>query len=102
MSPHGTKSSLVEIQEQSHQAKASPLNPLDLIVSRMALGSFATGVAKMTTANEQSQSVELICNLSSSVSLDQQLVSWSLRQPSGLFAVIRDADGFAIKVLRHD
>lgn len=66
---------------------------------RNALGFFPTGVAIMTTVDEQGQPIGLTCNSFSSVSLDPPLVLWSIRIQSRLVEVFRTSRRFAINVL---
>ncbi len=81
------------------------MQQLDPREFRNALGSFATGVTVITTAEQNSDGsrrpVALTANSFSSVSLDPALVLWSIDKSAGSFAVFNDCTAFAIHVL-HD
>ena len=69
---------------------------------RHALGCFPTGVAIISTLDEQGKACGLTCNSFSSVSLDPPLVLWSLRKKSSSIDVFRNTGAFAINVLAGD
>lgn len=66
---------------------------------RRALGSFATGVAVITTRNRAGKIEGLTANSFSSVSLDPPLVLWSLRTNAASLDSFIDAGWFAVNVL---
>jgi flavin reductase (DIM6/NTAB) family NADH-FMN oxidoreductase RutF len=74
-------------------------DPRDL---RAALGSFATGVAIVTTCTESGEWVGLTVNSFSSVSLDPPLVLWSLDLGSPSLAFFEKATHYAVNVLAAD
>lgn len=70
----------------------------DLHQYRQALSCFGTGVT-VVTSRHNGQDWGMTCNSFSSVSLDPQLVLWSIRkQASSLFAFTQSA-GFTVSVL---
>ena len=77
----------------------SGFDPRDL---RAALGSFATGVAIVTTCTESGEWVGLTVNSFSSVSLDPPLVLWSLDLGSPSLAFFENATHYAVNVLAAD
>jgi flavin reductase (DIM6/NTAB) family NADH-FMN oxidoreductase RutF len=72
--------------------------PLDPIVLRKALGSFATGVA-VVTAPAGVGAAGITINSFASLSLDPPLVLWSLNARSASLGVFRSAPYFAINIL---
>lgn len=80
-------------------ATAQSFDPRDF---RDALGSFATGVAIVTTVGEAGAPVGLTCNSFSSVSLSPPLVLWSLSLRSPNLANFLQAPHFAVNVLAAD
>lgn len=74
----------------------------DPALYRRALGSFATGVAVVTTLASTGVPVGLTVNSFSSVSLDPALVLWSLRVHSGAFEIFSQATHFAVNVLSSE
>lgn len=74
---------------------------VDRLHLRAALGRFATGVAIVTTAENDGVRIGLTINSFNSVSLDPPLVLWSLANHSPNLASFRSAGGFAINVLNH-
>lgn len=74
-------------------------DPRDL---RAALGSFATGVAIVTTCTEGGEWVGLTINSFSSVSLDPPLVLWSLDLKSPSLSFFEKASHYAVNVLAAD
>lgn len=76
--------------------------PLDARELRNVLGAFVTGVAVITTIDQDGKRHGLTVNSFSSVSLDPPLVLWSqsLRAPS--HPVFRDAERFAVNILSED
>lgn len=77
----------------------SGFDPRDL---RAALGSFATGVAVVTTCTERGEWVGLTVNSFSSVSLAPPLVLWSLDFSSPSLAMFENASHYAVNVLAAD
>ena len=76
-----------------------PFDPRDF---RSALGTFATGVAIVTTRAESGAPVGLTCNSFSSVSLSPPLVLWSLSLRSPNLSNFLQAPHFAINILAAD
>ena len=72
---------------------------------RNALGSFATGVTVVTTAESsedgEQRPVAVTANSFSSVSLDPALVLWSIDKSASSFKAFQACDAFAIHIL-HD
>ncbi|MEM8694964.1 MAG: flavin reductase [Pseudomonadota bacterium] len=66
---------------------------------RSALGSFATGVTIVTTAEDSANPVGVTASSFNSVSLDPPLVLWSLAKKSLSLEAFRNAGHFAIHVL---
>ncbi len=66
---------------------------------RNALGTFATGVTIVTTADEAGVPVGLTCNSFNSVSLSPPLVLWSLSLRSPSLSTFLQAPHFAVNVL---
>ncbi|HEU0195790.1 MAG TPA: flavin reductase [Nevskiaceae bacterium] len=69
---------------------------------REALGSFATGVAIVTTRAPDGQPLGLTINSFNSVSLDPPLVLWSLAKNAYSLPVFRAAPHWAVHVLAAD
>ena len=76
-----------------------PFDPRDF---RNALGTFATGVAVVTTVSTDGVPIGLTCNSFSSVSLHPALVLWSLSLRSPNLSNFLQAPHFAINVLAAD
>ena len=68
---------------------------------RDALGCFATGVTVITAASDQG-GIGMTANSFSSISLDPPLVLWSPAKTSKRYAWFRDAQHFAIHVMRSE
>ncbi|MGJ8528527.1 flavin reductase family protein [Maritalea sp.] len=69
---------------------------------RDALGKFATGVAVVTTLNENADPIGVTVNSFSSVSLDPPLVLWSLTNRSPNLEIFQRASHFVINILASD
>lgn len=69
---------------------------------RAALGQFATGVTVVTTTTPDGIPVGLTVNSFSSVSLEPQLVLWSLADGSPSLRAFSDRGAFAINILATD
>lgn len=69
---------------------------------RQVLGSYATGVAVVSTRAADGRPVGLTINSFASLSLQPALVLWSLVNHSPSLAVFEQAPHFAISVLAHD
>lgn len=69
---------------------------------RRALSRFATGIAIVTTTDEDGQPVGTTINSFSSVSLDPPLVLWSMGLTAYSLKAFRRAGAFAINVLPAD
>ena len=80
-------------------ATAESFDPRDF---RHALGTFATGVAIVTTLDGGGVPVGLTCNSFSSVSLSPPLVLWSLSLRSPNLSNFLQAPHFAVNVLAAD
>jgi flavin reductase (DIM6/NTAB) family NADH-FMN oxidoreductase RutF len=72
---------------------------VDTTQLRRLLGCFPTGVAVITTRDDDGHPVGLTCNSFSSVSLEPPLVLFSLRKASSLLNAFRNAPSFAINLL---
>lgn len=66
------------------------------------LGSFATGVAVVTTQGEDGAPVGVTVNSFNSVSLDPPLVLWSLSLRAPSLRAFRSHDYFAVNILAAD
>jgi len=80
----------------SHQHATAPFDARDL---RNALGTFATGVAIITTRDPRGRLFGLTGNSFSSVSLDPPLVLWSLACSAPSLPAFRAATHFGVNVL---
>lgn len=89
-------------EQATRNATPPPGPPFDPRAYRDALGTFPTGVAVITTLDDQGKPVGLTCNSFSSVSLEPPLVSWSLRLKSTNLETFRRATTFAINILGED
>lgn len=69
---------------------------------RNALGQFATGVTVITTVDKQGNKIGMTANSFSSVSLDPQLVLWSIAKTCKVFAEFNECKHFAIHVLNAE
>jgi flavin reductase (DIM6/NTAB) family NADH-FMN oxidoreductase RutF len=69
---------------------------------RAALGQFATGVAIVTTLDQDQQPVGMTINSFSSVSLTPALVSWCIDRRAASYATFAQARRFALTVLAAD
>ncbi len=76
-----------------------PFDPRDF---RNALGTFATGVSVVTTADPNGVPIGFTCNSFSSVSLSPPLVLWSLSLRSPNLSNFLQAPNFAVNVLAAD
>lgn len=72
---------------------------IDPIALRNALGQYATGVAIVTTVDDQGRPTGLTVNSFASVSLDPPLVLWSLALTSACVAAFETCSHFAVNVL---
>lgn len=66
---------------------------------RFALSKYATGVAIVTTVDEEQRPFGLAVNSFTSVSLEPPLVLWCLRRASSLFGKFEPSPTFGINVL---
>ncbi len=66
---------------------------------RQALGQFTTGVTVITTCDGEQRPVGITVNSFNSVSLEPQLVLWSLSNHTNSSEAFRQSDHFAIHVL---
>lgn len=66
---------------------------------RNALGCFATGIAVVTTADEQAEPLGITVSSFASVSLDPPLVLWSLRRQSAVLPVFVANGHYIVNVL---
>ena len=80
-------------------APGEPFDPRDF---RDALGTFATGVAIVTTLDSRGAPIGFTCNSFSSVSLSPPLVLWSLSLRSPNLSNFLQAPNFAVNVLAAD
>lgn len=72
---------------------------IDTVKYRRALGSFATGVAVVTTNDSDGNAVGITVNSFNSVSLDPPLVSWSIANETSSYDTFVNTQGFAVNVL---
>ncbi len=80
----------------AHEPATASFDARDL---RNALGTFATGVAIITTRDPQGRLYGLTGNSFSSVSLDPPLVLWSLSCAAPSLPAFREATHFGVNVL---
>jgi flavin reductase (DIM6/NTAB) family NADH-FMN oxidoreductase RutF len=66
---------------------------------RRALGCFATGVAVVTTLDEEGEKAGITINSFNSVSLNPPLVLWSIGEDSLCYDIFVAAEHFAVHVL---
>lgn len=78
------------------------VKPVDPDRLREALGSFATGVAIVTTRAPDGTRLGLTINSFNSVSLDPPLVLWSLAKNAWSLPLFRAAEHWAVHVLTAD
>ena len=76
--------------------------PVDPRQFRNALGTFATGVAVITTRGPRGELVGNTANSFNAVSLEPPLVLWSLGRSALSFKAYLSTDHFAINVLREE
>ena len=69
---------------------------------RLALGRFATGIAIVTTTDENGTPMGLTVNSFNSVSLDPPLVLWSLDKGSNQIDAFRNSGFYGVSILAHD
>lgn len=69
---------------------------------RRTLGCFATGVAVVTTKDENTSPSGMTINSFSSVSLDPPLILWSLSLKSARLDIFERAEYFAVNILAED
>lgn len=69
---------------------------------RNALGSFATGIAVVTTIDTTGNPIGMTINSFASVSLDPPLVLWSIGKSSAYLNAFITSQRFAIHVLKSD
>lgn len=69
---------------------------------RRTLGCFPTGVAIVTTADQDGAPVGLTISSFNSVSMDPPLILWSLALNAASLPVFRSSGGFAINILSAD
>ena len=74
-------------------------NEIDLLEYRRALGCFATGVAVVTTIDQDGGKAGITVNSFNSVSLDPPLVLWSIGEDSLCYDIFVETDYFAVNVL---
>ena len=78
------------------------MNEIDVGQFRSALGSFATGVTVVTSRDAKGQPVALTVNSFTAVSLEPPLVLWNIDHKSDFFEEFRQADHYAVHILRQD
>ncbi len=69
---------------------------------RHAFGRFATGIAVITTLDEQGAPYGLTVNSFTSVSMAPPMISWNVIRGSRAHAVIRHAGRFVVNILARD
>lgn len=72
------------------------IDPTDF---RRALGCFPTGIAVVTTADEDGTPAGITVSSFNSVSLEPPLILWSIDRAAASFAVFAEAGHFAVNVL---
>jgi len=75
---------------------------IDLAEFRRALSCFATGVAVVTTLDQNGERVGMTISSFNSVSLDPPLVLWSIANNSYSYDAFMNAEYFAVNVLTMD
>lgn len=75
---------------------------LDERALREAFGHFATGVAIVTAAGEDSTPIGMTITSFNTVSLDPPLILFSIRRASRSLAALSRARGYAVNILRSD
>ena len=80
-------------------ADRSAMSDFDTRDFRNALGSFATGIAVISTRSANGELAGLTVNSFASVSLDPPLVLWSLSLYSPSLAVFQNCSHYAINIL---
>lgn len=68
-------------------------------VYKKIMGSYPTGIAIITTFDEENNPIGLTVNSFASVSLDPLLVLWSLDKKSSHLDAFKKAKGFAVHIL---
>jgi flavin reductase (DIM6/NTAB) family NADH-FMN oxidoreductase RutF/DNA-binding MarR family transcriptional regulator len=84
-----------------NKASAEIVNAFDTKALRRCLGSFATGVAVITTRHGE-RDWGITVNSFTSLSLDPPLVLWCLARSSRTYAAFTAADQFTVNVLAVD
>lgn len=74
----------------------------DAIDYRNTIGLFPTGVTVITTLDKAGREAGFTASSFNSVSLDPQLVLWSLAKTSSLLSVFENAEGYAVHFLAAD
>ena len=87
---------------ESPKAQPATILPDHISSFRRALGTFATGVAIVTTVSPSGEPTGLTVSSFNSVSLDPPLVLWSLSRRSGNLSIYHEASHFAVNVLAAD
>lgn len=75
---------------------------IDVADFRRTLGCFPTGVAIVTTADQDGAPIGLTISSFNSVSMDPPLILWSLSLNAASLPVFRASGGFAINILSAD
>ena len=96
--PYSRVSGDVFLQEKGLATK-SDIDPDEF---RRALSHFATGVAIVTTIDDQGEKVGITVSSFNSVSLDPPLILWSVGFESMSYEVFLGADHFAVHILTRD
>lgn len=79
-----------------------PNNEIDLASYRRALGCFATGVAVVTSKDENGVKSGITINSFNSVSLDPPLVLWNIARDAQSFDAFMQTEYFAVNVLSSE
>lgn len=78
------------------------MNEIDPRQFRDALGRYPTGVAVITTRDNEGNPVGMTVNSFASVSLNPPLILWSIDNNSALYDVFTQASHFAVHILKSD
>ena len=66
---------------------------------RKALGMYSTGIAIVTTIDNQENPIGMTVNSFSSVSLDPALVLWSIDKKQPSYDIFLNSNGYAVNIL---
>ncbi|MBL4879716.1 MAG: flavin reductase family protein [Oleispira sp.] len=69
---------------------------------RSALGKFSTGVCLVSFFNENGAPIGITINSFASISLDPQVISWSIKKKSMCYGLFSGINNYAVSVLSKD